>query len=34
MVMDSDALRQLIASESIKWKKVITDNKITADALQ
>jgi tripartite-type tricarboxylate transporter receptor subunit TctC len=34
MLMDSDALKKLIASESGKWKKVITDNKITADALQ
>lgn len=34
MSLNSEALRRLMATESTKWKKVISDNKITADALQ
>lgn len=34
MALDSEAMRRLVATESTKWKKVISDNKITADALQ
>jgi tripartite-type tricarboxylate transporter receptor subunit TctC len=34
MPMDTAALARLIAAESTKWKKVITDNKIAVDALQ
>jgi tripartite-type tricarboxylate transporter receptor subunit TctC len=34
MVMKPDAIRGLLATETTKWKRVITDNKITVEALQ
>jgi len=34
MPLDSEQLRRLIASETAKWRRVIADNKVTADALQ
>ncbi len=34
MPMSPDDLRRLIATETTKWRKVITDNKVTADSLQ
>lgn len=34
MDMNTEALKKLLASETAKWQRVITDNKITADALQ
>jgi tripartite-type tricarboxylate transporter receptor subunit TctC len=34
MPLQGDQLRDLLQSETKKWRKVITDNKVTADALQ
>lgn len=34
MPMSPDDLKRLVATETTKWRKVITDNKVTADSLQ
>jgi tripartite-type tricarboxylate transporter receptor subunit TctC len=34
MPMGSDQLRDLVRSETQKWRKVITDNNVKADTLQ
>ena len=34
MPLGPDKLKAMVASETAKWQKVITDNKVTADALQ
>lgn len=34
MQLNSEQLRRLTAAETAKWRRVVTDNKVTADALQ
>ncbi|HSV83484.1 MAG TPA: tripartite tricarboxylate transporter substrate binding protein [Ramlibacter sp.] len=34
MPLNSEQLKRLVATESARWRKVITDNKVTADTLQ
>lgn len=34
LILNSDQLGHLVVTESAKWKKVITENRVTADALQ
>jgi tripartite-type tricarboxylate transporter receptor subunit TctC len=34
MPLTSEQLKRLVASETAKWRRVVTENKVTADALQ
>jgi hypothetical protein len=34
MPLGPEELKRLIATETTKWRKVIKDNKVTADSLQ